>query len=659
MSSLKNLKGIGPASVKNLMEAGIRSPSDLIAYYPRKYEYRNRFTPLSHVPSSENQVLELNTVCEVTDHQYFGFGKNRTLKIEIRDSSATAYLICFGRSFLSNSLPPGEKFYIHGTFSLRYNEIQSSNFDYEPYSENPVKFNLILPVYPLTSNLSQSFIRKAVSSALDTYGKFTENSLPGEIIAVNSLLEKSTALLNIHFPESEEMLEKAIKTLKYEELFLFQEVLLKNRLEREKKKRKPRDLPRTLQKKIISSLPFSLTGDQVAVVNDIYRDSVSERSMSRIIQGDTGCGKTLAGLLSALPYIEAGCQAAFMAPTELLAKQHSINASKLFRGTGINIAYLSGRIPQSKKKLLLESLEKGDVDLVIGTHALLSSPVTFKNLALAIVDEEHKFGVNQREKLFSKGNNIDIIMMSATPIPRTLEITMMGDMDISTIRTMPSGRIPVVTHSAYSENINKVYSFVEKELKKGYQAYFVYPLIGESEKLDLKNAETMYSEISTNVFPKHKCALIHSRISEEDKESTMELFSRGEIKVLVATSVVEVGVDVKNATCMVIEHAERFGLSSLHQLRGRIGRSSIQSYAFLVFDRNLSEISAKRLKIIKQNNDGFAIAEEDLKLRGPGDISGTRQTGFTDFRIADIFKDRELIEKSRKDLHEYLGIRSE
>ena len=659
MSSLKNLKGIGPASVKNLMEAGIRSPSDLIAYYPRKYEYRNRFTPLSHVPSSENQVLELNTVCEVTDHQYFGFGKNRTLKIEIRDSSATAYLICFGRSFLSNSLPPGEKFYIHGTFSLRYNEIQSSNFDYEPYSENPVKFNLILPVYPLTSNLSQSFIRKAVSSALDTYGKFTENSLPGEIIAVNSLLEKSTALLNIHFPESEEMLEKAIKTLKYEELFLFQEVLLKNRLEREKKKRKPRDLPRTLQKKIISSLPFSLTGDQVAVVNDIYRDSVSERSMSRIIQGDTGCGKTLAGLLSALPYIEAGCQAAFMAPTELLAKQHSINASKLFRGTGINIAYLSGRIPQSKKKLLLESLEKGDVDLVIGTHALLSSPVTFKNLALAIVDEEHKFGVNQREKLFSKGNNIDIIMMSATPIPRTLEITMMGDMDISTIRTMPSGRIPVVTHSAYSENINKVYSFVEKELEKGYQAYFVYPLIGESEKLDLKNAETMYSEISTNVFPKHKCALIHSRISEEDKESTMELFSRGEIKVLVATSVVEVGVDVKNATCMVIEHAERFGLSSLHQLRGRIGRSSIQSYAFLVFDRNLSEISAKRLKIIKQNNDGFAIAEEDLKLRGPGDISGTRQTGFTDFRIADIFKDRELIEKSRKDLHEYLGIRSE
>ena len=650
MSSLKNLKGIGPASIKNLREAGIISAEDLISYYPRKYEYRNRFTHLKEVPGSENSSLELNTVCEITDHKFFGFGKNRTLKVEITDSSAKAYLVCFGRSFLENSLVIGRKFFIHGTFSVRYNEIQSSNFDYEPFSDKPVKFNIILPVYPLTLNLSQNFLRKAVKSSLDTYGKYTENTLPETVISANNLLDKKTALLNIHFPETEEMLQKSLKTLKYEELFIFQESVIKNRLEREKKKRKARKLPRTLQGKIIKKLPFELTADQKQVIEEIYRDSISETSMSRIIQGDTGCGKTLAGLLAAMPYIEAGYQAAFMAPTELLAKQHSFNAAELFKGTGINIAFLSGKIPLSKKKLLLESLESGEVNLVIGTHALLSSPVKFRNLAFAIVDEEHKFGVRQREKLFRKGKEIDTVMMSATPIPRTLEITMMGDMDISTIRTMPSGRIPVKTHSAYSENMQKVYSFVRKELDAGFQAYFVYPLIGESEKLDLKNAETMYSEISEKVFPDIKCGLIHSRIPEEEKEKTMDLFSKGKIKVLVATSVVEVGVDVKKATCMVIEHAERFGLSSLHQLRGRIGRSSYNSYAFLVFDKNLSEISAKRLKIIKENNDGFVIAEEDLKLRGPGEVTGTRQTGFLDFKIADIFKDRDLIEKSREDL---------
>ena len=650
MSSLKNLKGLGPDSLKNLKEAGISSLEDLISYYPRRYEYRNRFTRLNEVPAADNQTLELNTVCEVTDHQFFGFGKNKTLKVEISDSGTSAYLICFGRSFLSSSLVIGKKFFIHGIFTVRFNEIQSSNFDYEPFSENPVKFNLILPVYPLTADITQNFIRKTVKAGLENYGKYIRSELPADIINENSLLQKNEALLNIHFPESDDLLQKARKTLKYEELYRFQETIIKSRLERESKKRKVRKLPLTLQNRIITSLDFELTSDQKKVIKEIYSDSVSDTCMSRVIQGDTGCGKTLAGLLSALPYIEAGYQAAFMAPTELLAKQHSLNAAKLFEGTDISIAFLSGKIPQAKKKLLLESLEAGEISLVIGTHALLSTPVKFKNLALAIVDEEHKFGVNQRERLFSKGKDIDTIMMSATPIPRTLEITMMGDLDISTIRTMPSGRMPVNTHSAYSENMQKVYDFVRRELDSGFQAYFVYPLIGESEKLDLRNAESMFREISENIFPEYRCALIHSRLPEEEKEETMTLFSSGEIKILVATSVVEVGVDVKKATCMVIEHAERFGLSSLHQLRGRIGRSSYKSYAFLVFDKNLSEISARRLKIIKKNNDGFVIAEEDLKLRGPGEVTGIRQTGFADFRIADIFEDRDLIEKSRADI---------
>jgi ATP-dependent DNA helicase RecG len=420
---------------------------------------------------------------------------------------------------------------------------------------------MILPVYPLTADLSQNFLRKAVKGAIETYGKHEKNYLPPSVIKENKLLEKNEALLNVHFPESEELLIKARKTLKYEELYRFQETIIKSRMEREEKKRPIRKLPDTFQKKIINSLPFELTSDQKIVIDEIYSNSVSDTRMSRIIQGDTGCGKTLAGLLAALPYIEAGYQAAFMAPTELLAKQHSRNAAELLSGTGINIAFLSGKIPQAKKKLLLESLETGEVNLIIGTHALLSSPVKFKNLALAIVDEEHKFGVNQRELLFSKGKDIDTIMMSATPIPRTLEITMMGDMDISTIRSMPAGRMPVNTHSAYSENMQKVYDWVKRELDSGFQAYFVYPLIEESEKLELRDAESMFTEISQKVFPGYKCALIHSRLGEDEKEKTMEMFSAGEVQVLVATSVVEVGVDVKKATCMVIEHSERFGLS--------------------------------------------------------------------------------------------------
>ncbi len=649
MSSLKNLKGIGPASLKYLKGAGILSVDDLLSYYPRTYEYRNRFSELKDVVEAENQSLEINIVCEVTDHQFFGFGRNRTLKVEIKDSTATAYLVCFGRSFLSSSLVPGDKFFIHGVFSVKYNEIQSSNFDFEPFSENPSRFNLILPVYPLTADLTQGFMRKTLKEGINSYGRYLKNTLPEEVISDNKLLEKSEAIANIHFPESDEKLKLAVKTLKYEELYHFQMTVISSRLEREKNRREKRTLPRALQKSVTDSLPFELTSDQKTVIEEIYSDSNSDIIMSRIIQGDTGCGKTLAGLLSALPYIEAGYQVAFMAPTELLARQHSLTAAGLLGKTGINIAFLSGKVPQAKKKLLLSSLENGEVNLVIGTHALLSSPVKFKNLALAIVDEEHKFGVNQRELLFRKGKNIDTLMMSATPIPRTLEITLMGDMNISTIRTIPAGRLPVSTHSVYSENIGKVYDWVGKELAKGFQAYFVYPLIGESEKLDLKDAESMYKEISENVFPDYNTGLIHSGIPEEEKERTMELFSKGEIRILVATSVVEVGVDVKNATCMVIEHSERFGLSSLHQLRGRIGRSSLQSYAFLVFDKNLSEVSAKRLKIIKDNPDGFVIAEEDLKLRGPGDIAGTRQTGFTDFRLADILSDTELISKTKED----------
>lgn len=652
MVPLKLLKGIGPASIKYLKEAGIDTISGLLNYFPRAYEYRDTIENLSDARNASGDPVQLAVAAEVTGFSWFGFGRKKTLKIHIRDSSDEAVLVCFGRNFLLNNFTEGKKYFFYGTFSLRFGEIQCSSFEYETYSDSPKLFNRIIPVYPLTSQLTQGFLRKIIRQAIETEGRYEANILPEDLIARNNLFEKSEALKNIHFPDSRESLSKALYTLKYEEFFLFQKNIIQHKRERESKKRKPGKLKRERQRKTIEALPFPLTEDQKKAVEDIYADSLSEYPMARILQGDVGCGKTVVGFLSSLPYIESGMQAAFMAPTELLARQHLESASKLLSGTGTRIAYLSGKLPEKKKKLVREALSAGEIDLLIGTHALLSEPVAFRNLGLAIVDEQHKFGVAQRSALAGKGENTDFLMMTATPIPRTLQMTFFGDISVSTIKSMPGGRAPVRTHTVYLENIEKVYAWVRKELEAGFQAYFVYPLIEESETLNLKNAEAMFAHLDKNIFPEWQCAMLHSRLPEDTKEKVMKDFSTGTIRILAATSVVEVGIDVPRATCMVIEHAERFSLTALHQLRGRIGRSSYQSYAFLVFNRELTDVAKARLRVIKENSDGFVIAEEDLKLRGPGDVAGLRQSGFADFRLADIIKDKEILEAAVRDASE-------
>ncbi len=649
MSSLKSLKGIGPASLKNLKEAGIFSPDDLLCYYPRAYDYRDTLNSLAEVYRSTGTGVNLNTICYVTDFSWFGYGPKKTLKVSISDDSAEGALVCFGRNFLRNSFREGEKYFISGTFSLRFGEIQCSNFEFEPYSESPVNFKKIIPVYPLTGELTMGFLKKIIHQAIEVRGKYLENIIPDTLIEKNALLSRPDAIKNIHFPENRETLDEAVKTIKYEEFFLFQKSMLDLKKEKEARSRKERTLRRTLQGEFLKSLPFKLTEDQLKAVEEIYIDGNSTLPMSRILQGDVGCGKTIVGFLSALPYIESGYQTAFMAPTELLAKQHLESASRLFSGADIKIAFISGKLPESKKKLVREALEAGEIDLIIGTHSLLSEPVKFKNLGFAIVDEQHKFGVAQRSALTGKGDETDFLMMTATPIPRTLQMTFFGDISISTIRSMPAGRGLIKTHTVLQENIQKVYDWVRREIENGFQAYFVYPLVEESEHLNLKNAESMYAHLENDIFPEYKCALLHSRVPEEEKEAVMSGFSKGEIKILAATSVVEVGIDVPKATCMVIEHAERFGLTALHQLRGRIGRSSYPSYSFLVFTREMTEDAKARLRIIKDTTDGFKIAEEDLRLRGPGDITGIRQSGFAEFRLADIIEDQEILEKARED----------
>ncbi len=669
--SVGRLQGIGPKTSAALSRIGIHSVSDILKYYPRSYENRLDEVDFTAAFKSSGQTI-VNTSATVTAHEYFGWGKKQTLKILLNDNKGIpASLICFGRNFLAEKLKEGTSVLVFGTFSVRYNELQSTAFDFEIIPELfditakqlsarniSDSFGRILPVYPLTSGLTQKGLRKAVRNAVDQYGKFISTELPENIILSNGLMSKADAVEKIHFPERTEDTAKAELTLKYEELFHFQMAAARRALKRREAGRRSKTgihhPERNLHLKLIDSLPFSLTDGQNQAIDEILEDLDSERPMARLLQGDVGCGKTLVAFISALRCIENGMQCAFMAPTELLARQHADNADRLLSPLGIRVALLSGSVKKDKRELLLKALTNGEVDLLIGTHALFGDDINFKKLGLAVIDEQQRFGVLQRTALSEKNTAADLLLMTATPIPRTLAMTVFGDMDVTTIKSMPPGRSPVETHLAALGREEKVYQFIKKQLSKGRQAYFVYPLISSSDKIELKDAESMFSSLKDEIFPEHRVELIHSRIDENEKKKIMDEFHAGEVRILVATSVVEVGVDVPNANCMVIEHAERFGLSALHQLRGRVGRGEHQSYAFLVYSPELTEAGTARLKVMKESTDGFLIAEEDLRIRGPGDLAGSAQSGFMPFTIADLNTDFDLLKKARVDVRQLM-----
>lgn len=662
------LQGIGPKTASILSAAGIVTINDILRHYPRSYEDRKLITGFAPALRSAEPVM-VNTPAIVTAHEFFGFGEKKTLKIMLEDASGIpASLVCFNRNFLADKLKEGSVILVYGSFQNRYNELQSAGFEFELLnsdSELPQdmpggdlsaysrEFGRILPVYPLTAGLSQKTLRKAVEHALNEWSANIEDEIPAPLIMEKGLLSKSAALKQIHFPDSMQLLETAEKSLKFEELFHFQFAAARRSFKRKSvNKTAPiRDTKissGSLEKKLTDSLDFSLTGSQEAVLEEIKTDMHSEHPMSRLLQGDVGSGKTLVAFIAAVNAVEAGGQAAFMAPTELLARQHADNADRLLSPLGLRIALLTGSVKAEKRRLLLEALSRGEIDLVIGTHALFGENVAFKKLSIIIIDEQHRFGVMQRLALTDKNSTADLLLMTATPIPRTLAMTVFGDLDVSTISEMPPGRLPVETHLAAIGKEKKVYDFVRKELNAGRQAYFVYPLISRSDKTALKDAETMFEKLRTRYLNGFSVGLIHSRLDEKAKKDIMDRFRAGEIQVIAATSVVEVGVDVPNATCMIIEHAERFGLSAMHQLRGRVGRGGHQSYAFLVFSPDLTETGAARLKIMKESTDGFYIAEEDLKIRGPGNMSGAEQSGFLPFSIADLNTDFELLKDARK-----------
>ena len=638
------LTGVGPAVAGLLHNLGVATVGDLLLHAPRSYEDRSVHRPFSAAMQGDS----VNTEAEVVAHDYVGRHPRRTLRVYLRDETGVAALLCFGRNFLANKLPPGTRIRVAGTFQYRRGELQASAFDFAP-AENPGnEFGVILPIYPATEGLGQRQLRKLVATALRHYGKHVQETLPERLRTEHAFPEAPTALRALHFPKTLEEAETARRTLAFTELFELQLQVAHRAVTRAAQRVKVLRAPERLQRSLVDSLPFSLTEDQQNALTDLRSDMETASPAARLLQGDVGSGKTLVAFLAAAPYLESGHQAVFLAPTELLAQQHFRNARRRFEPVGADVVLLSGASRGDERAAAEEAVSSGSARLIVGTHATFTERVRFHALRFVIVDEQHRFGVLQRQALVAKGDNPDVLYMTATPIPRTLALTAFGDMDTSIIRQMPAGRKPVKTHLARTDHAERVYERVRRELAAGRQAYFVYPIIERTAKSDLHDAESMAARLADEVFPEYAVDLIHSRIPEEEKEARMARFVDGSLQVLVATSVVEVGVDVANATCMVITHAERFGLASLHQLRGRVGRGSAQSYCFLVYDEPVTEDARARLKVMKERADGFEVAEEDLRIRGPGDLAGTRQAGYLRFSVADLSRDMELMLTARR-----------
>lgn len=660
VQQVTTLNGVGKSAANGYEALGITTLSDLVLLSPRAWEDRSVIMPLGKLRKEPDGTFA-NTFVEVVSHSFFGgrTARKRTLKIIVRDISGEGdgrlSLLCFGRNFLEKTLKVGRCYYLYGAITHHMTDLQCTQFEMTPMPDDgsePGNFGKILPIYPLSGALSQRIIRRDVQAVLAA--NHFDDELPSTLIEKYHLMDMDQAIRLWHFPSSMEDVSTARRTLAFTELFYLQ--LIARRRSYSATPSAGRTLSdrvvkaaRELEQKFIEQLPFSLTQDQRTVLKEIRTDLDSSVPMNRLLQGDVGSGKTLVAWISALHVIAAGYQVAFMAPTELLARQHAEHAAELLEPLGIRIAFLTGSVKGKERKLLLEALAQGQVDIIIGTHALFSKEVEFRALRYIIIDEQHRFGVEQRMSLLDKGETPDVLLMTATPIPRTLALTVFGDLNVSTIHTMPAGRLPIITHLVADKSRERMYRAVGVEFERGHQAYFVYPRIDDSGESELRDVTNMYEFLTTQIYPGVPAALIHSRLSEEEKVDILFRFRNGELRYLVSTSVVEVGIDIPNATCMVIEHADRFGLSALHQLRGRVGRSDLQSYCFLVYGDELSDDAKQRLKVMRESTDGFYIAEQDLLIRGPGEITGTKQSGFLRLRFASLTEDLPMIQAARSE----------
>ena len=639
--SVTSLKGVGPKKAEALKKLGISTMEDLVFFLPRSYEDRRNRVDISDAAEDQNSVVTGEVKLVVND-RYRG-GRKQMLRLLVEDGTGSMEVVFFNAKYLQHSFRTGRKYTFFGKVTRNFGKMQMIHPE---FSDADGMEDGILPVYPLTKGISQREMRTWQKSLKRAYS-MAEDILSSEAVESNRLCSLSYALENVHFPQEKQKLLEAKYRLIFDELLILQTGMFMARQNVTDGRNGIAFSPEADTGRYIESLPYPLTGAQQRCVEEIERDLESSTAMNRLVQGDVGCGKTAVAEIAMYKAVKSGYQAVLMAPTEILAAQHFDGISRAFEAHGIRTAFLTGSLKAAQKREVLEQIATGEAQVIIGTHAVIQPDVEFSRLGLVITDEQHRFGVRQRVKLREKGENPNVLVMTATPIPRTLSVILYGDLDVSIIDELPPGRQQTVTRCLKSEKRGECYDFVEQQLKQGRQAYVVTPLIEESETLDAKSAEQVAAELKKR-FRGYSVELIHGAMSQDEKDRIMESFSRGETDVLVATVVIEVGINVPNATVIVIENAERFGLAQLHQLRGRVGRGSHRSYCFLILDGG-SEIAEKRGQIMEASSDGFFIAEEDLKLRGPGEIFGTRQHGLPDLAITDLSKHMKILEQAKEE----------
>jgi ATP-dependent DNA helicase RecG len=646
---LQFIKGVGPRRAEQLARKGLKTVEDALFFVPLRHEDRTKFTPLRALQPGQ-AATSTGVIAGISPAPP---GRSRVpFTIMLRDESGWATVSWFGGGYLSRVLQRGQRLVVHGKVTRFRGSIVIQNPDWEIVEsgdDEQLHTGRLVPVYSSTEGLNQRPLRTLLWRLVEAYASEIPEILSEATLARRQLVGRAQAIRDIHFPQTEADYDAARRRIVFEDFLLLQLglAILRSRTTRE------RGLALNPAGKLVarlrSTLPYTLTGAQERVWDEIRRDMATPHPMHRLLQGDVGSGKTIVAALAALTAIEAGYQAAVMAPTEILAEQHFMTFRQLLEPLGIPVTLLTSSLKPRERKARREAIASGALSCVVGTHALVQEGVAFRRLGLAIVDEQHRFGVQQRAKLKSLGEHPDVLVMTATPIPRTLALTLYGDLDVSVLDELPPGRRPVITKARTDSKRAQIYEFLRQEIAAGRQAYVVYPLVEESEALDLKAATDMAAHLARDVFPDLTVGLIHGRLGFDEKDDIMRRFKAGEIQILVSTTVIEVGIDVPNASVMLIEHAERFGLSQLHQLRGRVGRGPWKSYCILLTAGRLTEDAQRRIDAMVGTTDGFKIAEADLELRGPGEFFGTRQSGLPEFRLADLIKDAPVLEEARRE----------
>lgn len=648
------VKGVGPQVARKLERLGIQTVRDLITHYPRRHEDRRHLRTLREAVWGETQTLfgQIGKITEARPRRGFTI-----TKMAFSDGTAVGYLTWYNQPYMKNFLKPGTEVVVYGKIERKFGEIQilnpeievlrSSENDGEEGVEPTLHTNRIVPIYPLTEGLPQTYLRKTIYHAVQRYKDEMEDPLPETLRKELDLPDFKESVEQIHFPKEWNILNQAKRRLIFEEFFILQVFLALKKHGNQIPKGISFNIKPNQRAEFEAQLPFSLTEAQRRVMREIEADMVKPTPMHRLLQGDVGSGKTVVSVFAAVCALSCGYQVAYMAPTEILTDQQGIVLAHFLRPFGISVVTLVGDQSKTERDKVLRSLQTGSAKLVIGTHALIQDDVFFHNLGLCIIDEQHKFGVMQRTTLKKKGNNPDILVMTATPIPRTMAMTLYGDLDVSIIDEMPPGRKPVKTTWIPLDQQQRVWNFIRKEVGEGKQAFIVCPLVEESEKLNATAAIQEAERLRTQIFHDLRVDCLHGKMKSEEKEKIMDDFRSKKTSILVSTTVIEVGVDIPEATVMAIENAERFGLSQLHQLRGRVGRGQSQAYCALLANAGTEE-ARQRLQVFCQSQDGFVIAEEDLKLRGPGEFYGTRQHGLPDFKIANLLQDQPILEEARR-----------